>query len=126
MPVSALLAYLASAALVVWGGAHLGPTRAVVASFGDISLDNRRVLAMEWIAEGVTHISLGVIVILTTAVDGTADPASRLVYRVVAGILVALAALTVATGARTRVVWFRICPLVLTSAAALLVAGSLA
>ena len=46
-------------------------------------------------------------------------------HRVVAAVLVALAALTAATGSRTPVVWFRVCPFVLTGAAALLVAASL-
>jgi hypothetical protein len=38
---------------------------------------------------------------------------------------VALAALTTLTGARTPVVWFKICPVLLTGAAALLVIASL-
>ncbi len=80
---------------------------------------------MEWVAEGITHISLGLLVILTTAIEGADDPTTQLVYRVAAGVLVALAALTVATGARTPVVWFRICPFVLTGAAVLLVLASL-
>jgi hypothetical protein len=46
---------------------HLAPTRAVVESFGAISRDNRRILIMEWIAEGLTHISLGVLVALSGA-----------------------------------------------------------
>jgi hypothetical protein len=39
--------------------------------------------------------------------------------------LVALAALTALTGARTPVVWFKICPVLLGGSAALLVAASL-
>jgi hypothetical protein len=41
-------------------------------------------------------------------------------------VLVVLAALTTVTGARTPVIWFRICPFVLTGVAALLVAASFA
>jgi hypothetical protein len=33
---------------------HAIPTRAVVAGFGEISVDNRRVLVQEWLAEAVT------------------------------------------------------------------------
>jgi hypothetical protein len=121
---AAVLAYVASATLIAWGTAHLAPTRAVAASFGAISLDNRRILVMEWMAEGVTHISIGVLVILATAIDGAADSTTQLLYVVSAGILVLLAALTTATGARTPVIWFRICPFVLSSAAALLLVAS--
>jgi len=120
----AVLAYAASAILIAWGAAHLGPTRAVAASFGAISVDNRRILVMEWVAEGITHISIGVLVILATAIDGAADSTTQLLYVVAAGVLVVLAGLTAATGARTPVVWFRICPFVLTSAALLLLIAS--
>jgi hypothetical protein len=125
MATDARLAYIAAAILIVWGAAHIAPTRAVAASFGEMSLDNRRILVMEWIAEGLTHISLGTLVILITALEGADGSATQLVYRVVAAIAVALAALTAATGARTPGVWFRICPYVLSTVAALLIAASL-
>ncbi|HUO74974.1 MAG TPA: hypothetical protein VMU39_29695 [Solirubrobacteraceae bacterium] len=80
---------------------------------------------MKWIAEGITHISIGVLVILVTAVDGPKDATSQLVYVVSACVLVVLAALTAATGSRTSVVWFRICPFVLSTAAALLILAAL-
>lgn len=46
-------------------------------------------------------------------------------YFAAAALLVALAALTALTGARTRVIWFKICPVLLTSSAALLVVAGL-
>jgi hypothetical protein len=110
----AVLAYLAAAILIAWGVAHLMPTQAVAASFGAISLDNRRILVMEWVAEGITHISIGALVLLATAIDGAADATTQLLYVVSAVVLVVLAALTAATGSRTRVIWFRVCPFVLT------------
>lgn len=123
---SDVLAYAASAILVAWGVAHLAATRAVVASFGRISLANRRILIMEWMAEGFMHISIGLLVILATAIHGAADSTTELLYVVCAGILVLIAGLTALTGARTPVIWFRICPFVLSSAAALLVLASFA
>lgn len=124
METAAVIEYAASAILIAWGIAHLAPTRAVAASFGPISLDNRRILVMEWMAEGITHISIGLLVILATAIDGATDSTTQLLYVVSAGILVLLAALTTATGARTPVIWFRICPFILTSAAVLLLLAS--
>ena len=121
---SDVLAYAASAILVAWGVGHLAPTRAVAASFGRISLDNRRILVMEWMAEGFMHISIGLLVILATAIHGAADSTTELLYVVCAGIQLVMAALTAVTGARTPVIWFRICPFVLSSAAALLVLAS--
>jgi hypothetical protein len=67
---------------------------------------------------------LAVIVIVATAVGGTASEVTMWVYRVTAGLLVALAVLTGVTGARTRVVWFKICPVLLSGSAVLLLAAS--
>jgi hypothetical protein len=78
MSTATVLAYVASAVLIGWGSAHLAPTRAVAASFGAISLDSRRFLVMEWIADGVTHVALGLLVIVTTALDGAGDSTTQL------------------------------------------------
>jgi hypothetical protein len=80
---------------------------------------------MEWMAEGISHISIGMLVLLATAIDGASDATTQLVYVVSAGILVVLAVLTAATEARTPVIWFRVCPFILISSAALLVLASI-
>ena len=85
----------------------------MVASFGSISADNRLILTMEWMAEGITHIAIGVLVALSTALEGAGDPTTRLIYLLSAVVLVVLAGLTAVTGSRTAVIWFRVCPFVL-------------
>lgn len=112
-------AYVGSAILLAWGLAHLAPTRAVADGFGPISRDNRRILVMEWIAEGIMHIALATLVVIITAVEGATAPATELVLAAVAAVLLLIAALTAATGARTPVIWFRVCPFVLTGVASL-------
>ena len=118
---SDLLAYLAGGALILWGLAHLAPTKAVADGFGPIGVENRRILVMEWVAEGVTHVSVGTLAVLIAVAGYASGATGDLVYRVLAGMLVALAALTALTGSRTRVLWFKACPFVLTGAATLLV-----
>ena len=49
--------------LIFWGVAHLFPTASVIRGFGPITQDNKRILAMEWIIEGVTLIFIGALVI---------------------------------------------------------------
>jgi hypothetical protein len=66
-----LLLYLASLLTVAWGVSHLFPTRNVVKGFGDISLDNQRIITMEWINEGATLIFIGVLTAAVTLVDPT-------------------------------------------------------
>ena len=101
------------------------PTTRVIAGFVPITPDNRRVILQEWIAESVMLWGLAVLVIAVTAVDADAN-VTAWGYRVTAGILVALGALTGATGARTAVIWFKICPALLAAAAVLLLAASFA
>jgi hypothetical protein len=120
-----VLVYAAAAVLALWGVAHLVPTGAVVRGFGEISPDNARILAMEWIAEGATHLFLAALVVLATALAGTAATGSHVVYRSAAAFLVVIAGLTAVTGARTPVVWFKACPFVLTAVSAALLVASL-
>jgi hypothetical protein len=83
------------------------------------------VLVQEWLAEAVTMWSFAALVIVLTAAGG-GTPAADGAYRVTAGALLVLAVLTALTGARTRMVLFKICPVLLTSAAVLLLVASLA
>ena len=124
MPVNDALAYVAAALVALWGVAHVIPTRQVLAGFEPITADNRRVILQEWLAEAFTMWGVAaVVVVATVMVEG--HDVTIWVYRVAAGLLVALALLTGFTGARTPVIWFRICPVLLTVSAALLVAASL-
>ena len=121
---AAILAYVAGAVVAVWGVAHAAPTRQVLAGFEPISADNRRIVLQEWLAEAFAMWGIAAVVIVVTAAGGT-DSAGRVwVYRAAAGLLVALGTLTALTGARTPVVWFKICPVLLAGSAALLLIAS--
>lgn len=118
------LVYAAAIIVFMWGVAHLVPTGSVIAGFGGISLDNRRVLTMEWVAEGLTMLFVGALVAAVTLSAGADDSVAVLVYRLAAGLLAGIALLTALTGARTPVAWFKACPLVLATVIALLLVGS--
>jgi hypothetical protein len=117
-----VLAYIAGGLVGLWGVAHAIPTPQVVAGFEPITPDNRRVIVQEWLVESLTMWGIAALVIATAAVGDGAT--SDLVYRVSAGLLVAIAALTALTGARTSVIWFKICPVLLGTSAALLLVAS--
>jgi hypothetical protein len=121
--VSTALAYAAAAVIVVWGVAHVIPTRQVVASFGAISADSERIITQEWLAEGITMWGIAAFVIAATAVTEVGD-IQAWVYRVAAAMLLAVGILTALTGARTRVPWFKVCPVVMAAGAALLLTAS--
>ncbi len=122
---AAVLSYIAAAITGLWGVAHAVPTRQVLAGFGDTSADNRRILLQEWLAEAVTMWVLAALVIAVTAVAG-GTAAADWADRVTAGGLIILAVLTSLTGARTPVIWFKICPVLLGGSAALLLLASFA
>ncbi len=119
-----MLAYLGAGITGLWGVAHAVPTRQVLAGFAPITRDNRRVLLQEWLAEAFTMWGLALLVIVVTAA-GSGSGVTAWVYRVAAALLLALAVLTGLTGARTPVVWFRICPVLLTCSAVLLLLASI-
>lgn len=118
-----VLAYLAGAITALWGVAHAIPTRQVLSGFEPMTGDNRRVLAQEWLAESFTMWGAAALVIAVTVTAGGTSGADW-VYRITAGLLLALAALTALTGARTPVLWFKICPALLGTCAALLILAS--
>jgi hypothetical protein len=117
------LAYGAAAVIAIWGVAHVIPTRQVLAGFAQVSADNRRIIAQEWLAEGFMMWGTAAFVIAATAATGAGDGRAW-AYRVAAGLLLAVGVLTALTGARTRVVWFKVCPVVMAAGAALLLAAS--
>jgi hypothetical protein len=120
-----LLLYAGSIVVILWGIAHIVPTRPVVKGFGPISEDNRRIITMEWIAEGLTLCFIGALVLCVSIWAGRQNPISILVYRLCALMLLLMAGLTALTGARTAILPIRICPLVKASVAVLFFLGSL-
>jgi hypothetical protein len=113
-----VLGYVGASFVALWGAAHLFPTRNVVKGFGEISTDNRRIITMEWIIEGVALIFAGVTAAATLAVSGGRQ--SRLVLSLIAALLVTLAGVSLFTGYRVKFLPFRLCPFIFTAGAILL------
>jgi hypothetical protein len=115
--------YLAVALTSLWGIAHLFPTRSIVRDFGDISQDNQRIITMEWIVEGVALIFIGILVAVVTWLD-PGSVVSTGVYVVAALQLLALAIVSFFTGFRVDFFPFRLCPLIFTISAILILQGA--
>ena len=118
-----VLLYIASAVTCVWGIAHLFATRGVVKGFGALSADNRRIITMEWIVEGVALISTAAFVAAATAIDPGAAVSSA-VYAVALGTLVVLAVVSLFTGFKVAFLPFRLCPVIFGVSAALIAWGA--
>jgi hypothetical protein len=119
-----VLLYAGSIIITIWGIAHIIPTKGVVAGFGKLSGDNTKIITMEWIAEGLTLVFIGILTLAVTFLVGSRDPGALVVYRGSAVMLVLMAALTLFTGARTKIIPIKICPLVKTVVAILFLVGS--
>ena len=118
-----VLLFTSSGLIIIWGIAHLIPTKAIVAGFGSISDDNKRIITMESIAEGITLVFLGVLVVLVTIVGGSENVVSQTVVWASAIMLFVMALLTLMTGARTALLPYKICPVVKTVVALLFIIG---
>ena len=118
-----ILIYIGAAIIILWGIAHVIPTKAIIEGFGEISEDNKKVLAMEIIAEGLTLIFLGALPVLVSAIGDSQSLTARIVYLTSGVMLLAMAILTLATGGKTPVIWYKICPVVKTAAAVLFIFG---
>jgi len=120
---SEALIYAAGAMVAVWGVAHLFATRGVVAGFGELKADNRLIIAMEWVVEGVAFIATAAFVAVATAIQPDAAVTSA-IYAVAVATLVALAIVSLFTGFRIAFLPFRLCPFVLGAAAAMIAGGA--
>ena len=117
--------YTGSILILLWGIAHLFALKPVVKGFGELSRDNRLILTMEWLVEGLIFCFIGVLVLLITALTGSQQTTNKIVYLSSAAILLIFSVLSLFTGARTKEIPFKICPVIKTIIAILFIIGSL-
>lgn len=115
---------IGSILITVWGIAHIFPTKSVVGGFEPLTDENRKIITMEWVAEGLTLMFVGTLVLFVSRYSGEYNHVSALVCRISAGALIVLALLSLFTGARTSIIPMKLCPLVKTVAAILFWVGS--
>lgn len=119
-----LLLFIGSGLLIVWGIAHLFPTKLVVKEFGAISEDNRRIITMEWILEGVTLIFTGVLSTIVTYIDPT-NQISVIIYISVVFLLIIMTIVSLLTGFKVNFLPYKLCPLIFMLSATLILIGGI-
>ena len=117
-----VLLYSGSAFISFWGIAHLFPTKSVVAGFGEISVDNKRIITMEWIIEGIALIFIGSINVVVTAIDHTSS-ISLAIYLSSVVVLIVLAIVSFLTGFKISFFPFKLCPVIFITSAVLIIFG---
>jgi hypothetical protein len=123
--VNDILLYGGAGIIAFWGLSHAAAIRGVQAGFGPVSVENIRIITMEWLAEGLTLCFIGVLVILTRVYGAGAELLASVIYYACAGMLLVLAGLSVLTGARTKIIPTRMCPFIKVGVAAMLIFGNL-
>lgn len=119
-----IILYFAAFFPVVWGITHLFPTRSVVKGFGEISQDNRNIITMEWIIEGVTLIFIGLIMAVVTWID-ISSTLSHTIYWICFIQLNVLSIISLFTGFRVNFLPFKLCPFIFSGSSFLILLGIL-
>jgi hypothetical protein len=119
-----ILLYAGSGVIFLWGVGHIIPTRSVVRAFGEISIDNKRIITMTWIAEGLTLCFIGILVVLVTALGGLENEVTHIVIRASAVMLIVTGFVSSSTGARTPILPMKLCPRIKAGVALLFVLGT--
>ena len=109
---------------IIWGIAHLIPTGSVVQGFGGISLDNTRIILMEWINEGLTLIFLGVLVMLVTVINDNNRKSKRIVFFSTSMMLIAMAVLSLFTEFQIDFIPYKLCPIIFFISSLLILQGA--
>lgn len=117
-----IVLYIAGAIPLFWGAAHLFPTAAVVKGFGNITSDNQLIITMEWINEGLTLIFLGLLIMVITKID-TESKLARTIYFFIVAMLFIMAIVSLFTGFRVNFIPFRLCPIIFSASAILIIIG---
>jgi hypothetical protein len=120
--VSQILFYIGSGITIIWGISHLFPTKSIVKGFGEISTDNKNIITMEWIVEGVALIFIGFIVLGITIIE-PANNSAAFVYFSSVVILFVLAVISLFTGFKINFLPFKLCPYLFSVSAILILLG---
>ena len=106
------LIYAGTGIIILWGIAHIAPTKSVVKGFGPISKDSKRLITMTWVSEGLTLCFVGILALLVILLGDGSSTGSLIAYRTGAAFLLVTAVWTGLTGARTPVLPMKLCPIV--------------
>jgi hypothetical protein len=109
---------------LIWGITHLFPTKNVVRDFGEISQDNKYIITMEWIIEGMSLIFISLLVLLITFLGGIDNLVTIYVNVISSIMLFALAVVSLFTGFKVNFIVYKLCPIIFSISGVLILLGS--
>ena len=78
---------------------------------------------MEWVYEGITLIFIGTLIVLLTITFGSTEEIVRTVYLVSAVMLCVMAIWSLLTGFKVDFIPFKLCPVIFTGSAIMILIG---
>ena len=108
-----------------WGVAHLFPTASIIKSFGAITPDNMKIIAMEWITEGMALIFLGMLAVVVAIVENKGIVVAKTVYTLIFIMLIAMSVLSFFTGFKINFLPYKLCPVIFTGSGLLILQGAI-
>jgi hypothetical protein len=118
-----ILLYVGSAIITIWGAAYIALVMRAAARSGDASRSNHMLMRMEWFAEGILLVFIG---IMTAALNwwyGSHNAVVIAVYRISALMLIGAAAWHAIGRARAAMLPVKLSPVVLVSGSLLFILG---
>ena len=109
---------------IAWGVAHVIPTSSVVNGFGNLSNDNKNIIIMEWVTEGMALMFIGVLVVLVALVARKKNTTRKTVYLVSALMMFSMAVLSLFTGFNIDFLPYKLCPLIFSISGVLIFQGA--
>lgn len=110
---------------IAWGIAHIIPLHSVVNGFGNISIDNRRIIQMEWLNESLILIFIGIINGAVTIVKSKESVIKNVVYTTTFFLLLSMATLSFFTGFQINFIPYKLCPILFLFSGILIFQGAL-
>ena len=100
----------------------LNQSGCIGSGLGNGIIDNKLIITMEWIVEGLSLIFLGLLTIVVTLID-TESKLAKATYVLIIGMLFALTVLSLFTGFRVDFLPFKLCPMIFSVSAILIIVG---
>jgi len=119
--IPSIVPYVSSLVIIVWGFIHITRSRRMVAVHEPSSVENRRILTMAWVAQGLVLIFIGLLVLGVRYIYGGCE----FTYPAAALMLLGVAAWTALTGSRTSDAFLKMSPVVETIVAVLILYSEL-
>ena len=118
-----ILPIIGGGLVILWGIAHLIPTKSVIKGFWGISEDNKNILLMEWIIEGLALMFIGIISIITIIFSDMENSLRNPILIACSVMLFVLAIESLFTGFKVKMIPFKMCPFIFSISAILILSG---